>query len=97
MNFKPTNQHILIFPEEITEVAKKITREDGVVVELLQGDRTRDLKIKAVNKGTVIRSSSEQYKEGQILVYYPYSPNKLDIEEKEYHVIHERDVMGIVQ
>ena len=61
------------------------------------GDHSVDLQIKAVNEGTVVVSSSKNYSVGQHLIYYPFSPNKVTIDEKNYHVIHERDVMGIVE
>lgn len=101
MNFVPVEGHILIRPAEITEVVKTITREDGKKVEILQSYHSADIAMKAVNKGTVIASSSKNplYGVDKLLIYYPFSPNKIKLEEddKEYHVIHERDVMGYVE
>jgi co-chaperonin GroES (HSP10) len=97
MKFVPVAQHIMIKPEEITNTLKKVQTEGGREIEILMGDRSKDLAIKAVNKGKIVRSSSKLYKKGQVLVYYPFSPNKLDVEGIEHHIIHERDVMGIVE
>lgn len=99
MNFIPKNGHILLVPEEIQSAVKTIKRDDGSTATILQGDRSKDLAMKAVNKGTVEATSSvdPDYSIGSILVYYPFSPNKIVIEDKEYHVIHERDVMGYVK
>lgn len=99
MKFIPTNLHILIKPEEINDTAKEVQVEGGGTKRIFLHERAVDLKIKAVNKGTVVESNSTLYENGQVLVYYPYSSNKILIEEgkPEYHVIHERDVMGIVE
>ena len=95
--FKPVNLHILIKPEEITDTIRTVNTDSGKQVKLLIGDRSRELMIKAVNKGEVVESGSEAYKIGQVLVYYPFSPNKINLDDKEFHVIHEKDVMGIVE
>jgi co-chaperonin GroES (HSP10) len=97
MNFIPSKGHILIKPKEITEAVKKVKTEDGREVNLLMSDHSKDLKIKAVNEGTVITSASDFYKTGEHLVYYPFSPNKINLEEVEHHIIHERDVMGEIK
>jgi len=95
--FKPVNLHILIKPEQITNTIKQVKTDDGRTVDLQIGDRSRELMIKAVNKGEVVESGSADYKIGQVLVYYPFSPNKINLDDKEFHVIHEKDVMGIVE
>ena len=99
MNFVPVNGHILIEPEEITNAAKVVKRDDGSTATILQGDRSKDLAKKAVNKGKVVATSSNDpnYVVGSNLVYYPFCPNKILMEDKEYDVIHERDVMGYVK
>ena len=99
MKFIPKAGHILIFPEEINDAAKIVKRDDGTEIRILHHDRTKELAMKAVNKGAVVATSSidPDYSVGKTLVYYPYCPNKIVIDEKEYHVIHERDVMGYVK
>lgn len=99
MNFVPKAGHIFLEPEEIKDAVKSIKRDDGKMVTILQTDRSKDIAIKAVNKGIVRATSSADpdYQIGAILVYYPFSPNKITMDEKEYHVIHERDVMGYVK
>ena len=94
--FKPRNGHIMILPKVVEAVAKKVSRDDGSTAEIIMTDRTRDEKIKAVNQGTVNRTSSSDpnYQEGSELVYYPFSANKFIEDEVEYHIIHEKDVMG---
>lgn len=96
--FTPDNDHILIEPEQITDVAKEIKGDDGVVRKIFMNDHTVDKIVAAVNKGRVMASSSKRYSIiDTILVYYPFSANKIKIDEKDYHVIHERDVMGKVE
>lgn len=94
--FFPKSGHIKILPKKVEEVAKTVERADGSKVQIVMTDRSRDEKIKAVNQGQVKASASNEYKEGDEVVYYPFSANKFLEDEIEYHIIHERDVMGLL-
>lgn len=91
--FMPRQGHLKILPKEITDVAKKVG--DKMIY---MPDRSKDEKIKAVNQGTIKETSSLDplYHKGAEVVYYPFSANKFAENETEYHIIHEKDIMGVL-
>ena len=96
MKFIPLFKHIKILPEQITNTVKMVERADGTKVPIVMGDRSKDEKMKAVNKGKIVESSSDLPHCGKdsVIIYYPFTACKVIEDEIEYHVIHERDVMG---
>ena len=91
MKFIPLFEHIKVEPDQVTNEAKKVGNTT-----IYMPDRSMDEKIKAINKGKIVESASKlpHLEKGTVVVYYPFAANKIKENEIEYHVIHERDVMG---
>jgi len=96
MNIKPLSDHILIEPikeEEKTksgillpESAEKEKPEQGLVVAVGPGKKTEDGKIIPVN-----------IKPGQKVLFTKYGPNEIKVEDKEYLIAREEDILAIIE
>ncbi|MEK7664290.1 MAG: co-chaperone GroES [Patescibacteria group bacterium] len=96
MTIKPLSDHILIEPvkeEEKTkfgillpETASKEKPEEGIVVAVGPGKKTEDGKIIPVS---VIP--------GQKVLFTKYGPNEIKVEDKEYLIAREEDILAIIE
>ena len=96
MNIKPLSDHILIEPikgEEKTkggillpETAEKEKSEQGMVIAVGPGKKTDD--------GKIIPMS---VRPGQKVLFTKYGPNEIKIEEKEYLIAREDDIVAIIE
>ena len=96
MNIKPLSDHILIEAikgEEKTkggillpETAEKEKSEQGIVIATGPGKRTED--------GKIIPMSVMP---GQKVLFTKYGPNEIKIEEKEYLIAREDDIVAIIK
>jgi len=96
MTIKPLSDHILIEAikgEEKTkggillpETAEKEKSEQGIVIATGPGKRTED--------GKIIPMSVMP---GQKVLFTKYGPNEIKIEEKEYLIAREDDIVAIIE
>ncbi len=96
MKIKPLSDHILIEPikkEEITktgillpETAEKERPEQGKVIAVGIGKRTEE--------GNIIPS---EVKEGDIVLFTKYGPNEIKVDDKEYLIAKEEDILAILE
>ncbi len=96
MNIKPLSDHILIEPikeEEKTkagiflpDTATKEKSEEGKVVAVGPGKRNE--------KGEIIPVS---VKPGDKVLFTKYGPNEIKIENKEYLIAKEEDILAIIE
>jgi len=96
MNIKPLSDHILIEPvkeEEKTksgillpETAEKERPEQGVVVAVGPGKKN--------SKGEIIKL---EVKEGDRVLFTKYAPNEIKVEDKEYLIVKEEDILAILE
>ena len=96
MNIKPLSDHILIEPIKKEEKTKtgillpdtgdKERPEQGKVVAVGSGKKTNDGKIIPV-----------EIKEGQIVIFTKYGPNEIKVEDKEYLIAKEEDILAIIE
>ena len=96
MNIKPLSDHILIEPvkdEEKTksgiflpETASKERSEEGKVIAVGPGKRNE--------KGEVIPIS---VKPGDRVLFTKYGPNEIKVEDKEYLIASESDILAIIE
>ena len=96
MNIKPIADHILIEPlkqEEKTksgillpDTAEKEKPEQGRVIAAGPGKKT--------DNGTLIPL---EVKAGDIVLFTKYGPNEVKIEEKEYLIAREEDILAIIE
>ena len=96
MKVTPLSDHVLIEPlkqEEKTksgillpETAEKEKPEQGKVIAVGPGKKTED--------GTLIPL---QVKEGDVVLFTKYGPNEITIDEKEYLIAREEDILAIIR
>ena len=96
MKIKPLSDHILIEPikeEEKTktgillpETAEKERPEQGRVIAVGPGRRTE--------KGEVIPVA---VKPGQKVIFTKYGPNEIKVDDKEYLIAKEEDILAIIE
>ena len=96
MNIKPLSDHILIEPikeEEMTkagiflpDTASKEKSEEGKVVAVGPGRKTDDGKIVPVS-----------VKPGDKVLFTKYGPNEIKVDDKEYLIASEADILAIIE
>jgi len=96
MNIKPLSDHILIEPmkqEEKTksgillpETAEKERPEQGKVLAVGPGRKTDDGKIIPLG-----------VKEGDKVLFTKYGPNEIKVDDKEYLIAKEEDILAIIE
>jgi chaperonin GroES len=96
MQIKPILDHILIEPikeEEKTksgillpETAEKEKPEQGRVIAVGPGKRTEDGKIIPLS-----------VKPGQKVLFTKYGPNEIKVDDKEYLIAKEEDILAIIE
>ena len=96
MNIKPLSDHILIEPikgEEKTsggiflpETAEKEKSEQGKVIATGPGKKTDDGKIVSLS-----------VKPGDRVLFQKYGPSEIKIDDKEYLIAREEDILAIIE
>ena len=96
MKIKPLSDHILIEPikeEEKTktgillpETVEKERPEQGKVIAVGPGKRTEDGKIFPIS-----------VKPGQKVLFTKYGPNEIKVDNKEYLIAKEEDILAIIE
>lgn len=96
MNIKPLSDHILIEPikeEEKTksgillpDTAEKEKPEQGKVIAVGPGKKTEDGKIIPV-----------EVKPGDVVLFTKYGPNEIKVDNKEYLIAREEDILAILE
>ena len=96
MKIKPLSDHILIEPikeEEKTktgillpETAEKERPEQGKVIACGPGKRTEDGRIFPIS-----------VKPGQKVLFTKYGPNEIKVDNKEYLIAKEEDILAIIE
>ncbi len=96
MQIKPLSDHILIEPikeEEKTktgillpETAERERPEQGKVIAVGPGKKNEDGKIIPID-----------VKPGQTVLFTKYGPNEIKVDEKEYLIAKEEDILAIIE
>jgi chaperonin GroES len=96
MKIKPLRDHILIEPlkkEEKTkygillpETVEKERPEQGKVIAVGPGKRTEEGKILPL-----------EVKPGQIVLFKKYGPDEIKVDDKEYLIASEEDILAIIE
>lgn len=96
MNIKPLSDHILIEPLKaenktktgilLPETAERERPEQGRVIAVGPGKRTSSGKIIPMN-----------VKPGQKVLFTKYGPNEIKINDKEYLIAREEDILAIIE
>ncbi len=96
MKIKPLSDHVVIEPlqkEEKTksgillpDTAEKERPEQGKVIAVGPGKKTEDGKVVPLG-----------VKEGDVVLFTKYGPNEVKIDEKEYLIAKEEDILAILE
>ena len=96
MTIKPLADHILIEPLEeeqktasgilLPETAEKEKPEQGKVIAVGPGKKTEEGKVIPMD-----------VKEGNVVLFTKYGPNEVKIEDKEYLIVREEDILAILE
>lgn len=96
MNIKPINDHVIVKP--ITE--DEVTKAGIVIPDTVDKEKPEKGEVIAVGEGKLLDNGQRapmSIKVGDIIMFKKYSPDEIKIEDKEYLVISEGDIMVILE
>ncbi|MGQ9465835.1 MAG: co-chaperone GroES [bacterium] len=94
MNIKPLHDHILV--ERIEEEVKK----GGIIIPDTAKEKPQQGKVIEVGDGRRDEKGNRiplEVKKGDIILFGKYAGSEVKIEDKEYLIIREEDILGIIQ
>ncbi|MGQ9665606.1 MAG: co-chaperone GroES [bacterium] len=94
MNIKPLHDHILV--ERIEEEVKK----GGIIIPDTAKEKPQQGKVIEVGDGRRDEKGNRialDVKKGDIILFGKYAGSEVKIEDKEYLIIREEDILGIIQ
>ncbi len=96
MNIRPIHTNVIVEP--ITEEA---TTASGIVLpDTVDKEKPEKGRVVAIGDGKLLRNGARapmSVKVGDVVVFKKYSPDEIKVENKEYLVIQEGDIMAIVE
>ncbi len=96
MNMKPINDHVIVKP--ITE--DEVTKSGIVIPDTVDKEKPEKGEVIAVGEGKLLDNGQRapmSIKVGDIVMFKKYSPDEIKIDDKEYLVISEGDIMVILE
>jgi chaperonin GroES len=96
MNIKPLSDYILIEP--IREEEK--TKSGILLPETVDKERPEQGKVVAVGSGKMTSSGKIipiEVKVGQKVLFTKYGPNEIKVDEKEYLIAKQEDILAIIE
>lgn len=96
MNLKPLNDHLIIKP--LQEEAK--TKSGIVLPDTVDKEKPEQGEVVAVGPGKILENGNRlpiSIKVGQKVLFKKYSPDEVKIDNEEYLVLSESDVIAIVE
>ena len=95
MNFKPLSNHVFI-----EAVAEEKTTKSGIVIpDTAEKEKPMKGKIIAVGPGKKTEDGKiipMEVKEGDVVLFTKYGPKEVTIDEKEYLIAREEDILAII-
>ncbi len=94
MNIKPLHDHILV--ERIEEEVRK----GGIIIPDTAKEKPQQGKVIAVGDGRRDEKGNRialDVKKGDIILFGKYAGSEVKIDDKEYLIIREEDVLGIIE
>ena len=95
MNIKPLGDRVIVKPTEEKEVKK-----GGIIIPDTAKEKPQEGEVVAVGCGKVDDSGKKipmDVKTGDKILYGKYSGTEIKIEGKEYLIMHQEDILGIVE
>jgi chaperonin GroES len=94
MKIKPLHDHILV--ERIEEETKK----GSIIIPDSAKEKPQQGKVIAAGEGRRDEKGNRipmEVKKGDVILFGKYSGNEIKIDDKEYLIIREEDVLGIIE
>lgn len=96
MKIKPLSNHILIEPVKPEEKTKA-----GILLpEIVDKDKSEQGKVIAVGPGKKDKNGKVtpmDIKPGDIVLFSKYGPNEIKVDNKEYLIAEEKDILAILE
>ena len=95
MKLKPIGDKIVVEPEKEEEVTKS-----GIVLPDTAKEKPQKGKVVAVGPGKILDNgerSPMEIKEGDTVIYSKYAGTEVKIDDKEYLILSQRDILAIVE
>lgn len=95
MNIQPSSDRILV---EVLEAKEKT--KSGIVLPDTAKEKPQEAKIVAVGKGRVSdegKTISPEVKVGDKVLFGKYTGTEITVDEKEYLILKEEDVLAIIK
>ncbi|MBI4677308.1 MAG: co-chaperone GroES [Elusimicrobia bacterium] len=94
MKIQPLGDRVLVKPVEAKE-----SKRGGIIIPETAKEKPQEGKIAAVGKGKVTEEGKVlpmEVKVGDRILYGKYSGNELKIDDEDYLIIHQDDILGIL-
>ena len=96
MNIKPLADRVLIEPISVEEKTKS-----GIIIpDTIDKEKSEQGKVVAVGPGKLNEKGelvSMNIKKGDIVLFTKYGPNEIKIDNKEYLIAREEDILAILE
>lgn len=95
MKLRPIGDKIIVEPEKEEEKTKS-----GIVLPDTAKEKPQKGKVIAVGPGKVLdngQRSPMEVKEGDIVIYSKYAGTEVKIDDKEYLILSDRDILAILE
>ncbi len=95
VKIQPLGDRVLVKPVETKE-----TKRGGIIIPDTAKEKPQEGEIVAVGKGKVTEDGkvlAMDVKAGDRILYGKYSGNEIKIEDQEYLIMHQDDILGILK
>jgi len=95
MNIKPLNDNVIVKPV----VENEMTKSGIVLPDTVDKDRPEKGEVVAVGEGKMLdngQRATMNVKVGDKIMFKKYSPDEIKVEDEEYLVISENDILAII-
>ncbi|HOK18505.1 MAG TPA: co-chaperone GroES [Caldisericia bacterium] len=95
MKLKPIGDKIIVEPEKEEEKTKS-----GIVLPDTAKEKPQRGKVIAVGPGKILdngQRSPMEIKEGDIVIYSKYAGTEIKIDDKEYLILSDRDILSVLE
>ena len=96
MNLKPLHDHVIV--KAITE--DEVTKAGIVLPDTVDKEKPEKGEVVAVGPGKIMDNGQRapmSVKVGEKVMFKKYSPDEIKVDDKEYLVISEGDIMAIIE
>lgn len=95
MNIKPMHDKVIVKPISVDEITKS-----GIVIpDTVDKERPEKGEVVAVGEGKILENGQRapmSVKIGDIIMFKKYSPDEIKIDDEEYLVIADGDILAII-